>query len=323
MDENTPRIRSLLRQAKRNESAGKRAVSEELYRIVISESPDTVDAWLGLARVLKDPAEEEAAYLQALSLDPENIDASDGLAIIKGEKKPFNPTLEEEIHAVNENESPSFGETNINNSEYEVKFESTDVDISSESAAAVDRQETQKNGNALAIDHDHQAAASNEVLFCANHPSRETHLKCNRCGKPICSSCARLTPVGYRCPECIREHEDIFYTATAVDYLIAALLAFPLGFIAGYLAWLFTSIGFFGFFLIFLAPAVGTFLARIIIKAVGRRRGRWLPYLVASAIVIPGLLFLLASVINFRLFGIILMGIYVIAASGAAYYQMR
>jgi hypothetical protein len=129
--------------------------------------------------------------------------------------------------------------------------------------------------------------------------------------------------VGYRCPECIREHEDIFYTATAVDYIIAAIIAFPLGFIAGYLAWLFTSIGFFGFFLIFLAPAVGTFLARIIIKAVGRRRGRWLPYLVASAIVVPGLLFLLASVINFRLFGIILMGIYVVAASGAAYYQMR
>ena len=323
MDSNTPRVRSLLRQAKRTESAGKRAAAEELYRNVISESPDTVDAWLGLARVLKDPAEEEAAYLQVLSLDPENIDASDGLAIIRGEKPPFNPTIEKEIQALNKKESPSIGDTSIKNNEHEDRFETSDVDISSETDAAFDQQEPQENGHELADDHGHQAAASNEVLFCANHPSRETHLRCNRCGKPICSSCARFTPVGYRCPECIREHEDIFYTATAVDYIIAAIIAFPLGFIAGYLAWLFTSIGFFGFFLIFLAPAVGTFLARIIIKAVGRRRGRWLPYLVASAIVIPGLLFLLASVINFRLFGIILMGIYIVAASGAAYYQMR
>ncbi len=323
MDSNTPRIRSLLRQATRTESAGKRAAAEELYRNVISESPETVDAWLGLARVLKDPAEEEAAYLQVLSFDPENIAASDGLAIIRGEEPHIRPAPEEEIHTVKENASPSTDETHIDNSENKGKFEPTNVEVSSISAAADDQQELQKFGHEPAGEHSHHATESNEVLFCANHPSRETNLRCNRCGKPICSSCARLTPVGYRCPECIREHEDIFYTATVVDYIIAALIAFSLGFIAGYLAWLFTSIGFFGFFIIFLAPAVGTFLARIIIKAVGRRRGRWLPYLVASAIVIPGLLFLLAGVINFRLFGIILMGIYVFAASGAAYYQMR
>ncbi len=167
-----------------------------------------------------------------LSLNPENIEAIDGLAIIRGEKKPFNPPLEEESHAADENEYPSHGETYKNNSEEEVKFEPIDVDISSESATAIDQHETHKNGNELANDHDHQAAASSKVLFCANHPSRETHLRCNRCGKPICSSCARLTPVGYRCPECIREHENIYYTATAADYIIAAIIAFPLSLVA-------------------------------------------------------------------------------------------
>ena len=318
MDGNTPRIRSLLRQAKRIESAGKRAAAQELYRDVISESPDTVDAWLGLARVVKDPAEEEAAYLRVLSLDPENIAASDGLAIIRGEKKPLDTELEEEIHNVNENESLSIGETSILKSEHEDRFQPTDVNIFSEPDAAVDQQKTPKNGNELADDHDHQASASSVALFCANHPSRETNLKCNRCGKPICSSCARSTPVGYRCPECIREHEDIFFTATAADYIIVAIIAFPLSLIAGRLASLI------GFFAIFLAAVVGSFLGRIVFRAAGRRRGRWLPHLVASAIIIGGLIPLLANLISrFNLIGALFMGIYIVLASGAAYYQMR
>ena len=37
-----------------------------------------------------------------------------------------------------------------------------------------------------------------ESLTCANHPDRETLLRCNKCGKPICISCAVRTPVGYR-----------------------------------------------------------------------------------------------------------------------------
>ncbi len=43
-----------------------------------------------------------------------------------------------------------------------------------------------------------------DIPTCANHPERETGLRCNRCGKPICSQCAVQTPVGYRCRECVR-----------------------------------------------------------------------------------------------------------------------
>ncbi len=41
-----------------------------------------------------------------------------------------------------------------------------------------------------------------EVLFCANHPTVPTRLRCSRCSKPICARCRVATPIGYRCYDC-------------------------------------------------------------------------------------------------------------------------
>jgi membrane associated rhomboid family serine protease len=40
---------------------------------------------------------------------------------------------------------------------------------------------------------------------CYRHPDRETFVKCQRCGRPICGQCQTLAPVGVHCPECVRE----------------------------------------------------------------------------------------------------------------------
>ena len=64
-----------------------------------------------------------------------------------------------------------------------------------------------------------------DTLFCANHPNRETVLRCNRCEKPICTECAVLTPVGYRCKECVRGQQKVFETASWVDLLIAFIIS--------------------------------------------------------------------------------------------------
>jgi len=48
--------------------------------------------------------------------------------------------------------------------------------------------------------------------FCYRHPDVETGLRCNRCNKPICPTCAQRTPVGFRCPDCIMEIEDRYYS---------------------------------------------------------------------------------------------------------------
>lgn len=50
------------------------------------------------------------------------------------------------------------------------------------------------------------------LLHCYRHPEIETGLRCNRCEKPICAKCAKRTPVGFRCPDCIFEVHDRYYS---------------------------------------------------------------------------------------------------------------
>lgn len=108
-------------------------------------------------------------------------------------------------------------------------------------------------------------------MVCANHPNRETGLRCNRCGKPICSECAVRTPVGYRCRECVRGQQRIFDTTLRRDYIAAAVIAaIGTGIGVGLL-------GFLGIFGLFLAPILGGGLAEVVRWSVGRRRSRRLP----------------------------------------------
>jgi len=44
-----------------------------------------------------------------------------------------------------------------------------------------------------------------EVKHCYRHPQRETGVSCSNCGRPICHDCMIEAPVGFRCPECVKE----------------------------------------------------------------------------------------------------------------------
>jgi hypothetical protein len=107
-----------------------------------------------------------------------------------------------------------------------------------------------------------------QALYCANHPNQETALRCNRCEKPICTRCAVLTPVGYRCRECVRGQQSVFESARVYDFLIAGVVA-ALGVAVG--VGLLSFIGFWG---LLLAPLVGGGLAEVVRWAVRRRRSR-------------------------------------------------
>ncbi|MBN2554804.1 MAG: B-box zinc finger protein [Anaerolineales bacterium] len=114
------------------------------------------------------------------------------------------------------------------------------------------------------------------VTTCANHPDRETGLRCNRCGKPICSECAVLTPVGYRCKQCVRSQQQLFETARGADFVLVGILAAVAGGVGSLL------LGMLGIWGLFAAPMVGGFIADILQRAIRPRRSRYMPWTAAG-----------------------------------------
>ncbi len=178
--------------------------------------------------------------------------------------------------------------------------------------------------------------APEEPLYCINHPTVETRLRCNRCNAPICPKCAVRTPVGFRCPQCVKGQQAVFYTATTGDNLIAAVVSLPLavvaGFIMNYLGW---------FFAIFLGPLIGGLIAEAVYRATGRRRGQAIKWIVGACLVAGALAGPTLSILYIYLFAPRAMGymassplalvgllfranvVYIILAVGTAWARLR
>ncbi|MFN8376761.1 MAG: hypothetical protein U0694_28300 [Anaerolineae bacterium] len=125
--------------------------------------------------------------------------------------------------------------------------------------------------------------------FCAVHPDRETALRCNKCGRYMCTQCAVRTPVGYRCRECARKHEDKFFNASGRDYAIIAGVCAAAGLLAGTIAG-FVPLGGLELFAIILGLPAGGAIAELAMRFSGRRRGRYSGEIGAAALVISGLI---------------------------------
>lgn len=119
--------------------------------------------------------------------------------------------------------------------------------------------------------------------YCANHPDRETSLRCKRCDKPICDKCAVLTPVGYVCKECTRAQQKVFENANWYDYPLAFVIAGVLSYLGSLAA------GLMGFFTLFIAPMAGVIIAEAVRWVVRRRRSRLLFRLVAAGALLGSL----------------------------------
>ncbi|HNT74204.1 MAG TPA: hypothetical protein PKH77_04185 [Anaerolineae bacterium] len=165
-----------------------------------------------------------------------------------------------------------------------------------------------------------------EVQYCKWHSKTETTLACYQCGTPICIRCARRTPVGYICPDCLRGRKQRFEQARPTDYIIVASIALVLGFIANILPLV-------GWYVIFLSPLAGIGIAEVVWRAVGRRYSSHLWWVVGASLVVSSapvfLLSLLSSIGSISagntwgVVGLIWVALHVALIVGAAVGRLR
>mgnify|MGYP003331848074 FL=1 len=161
------------------------------------------------------------------------------------------------------------------------------------------------------------------ATYCANHPNRETSLRCNRCGKLICSKCAVRTPTGYRCEECVKGQQKTFVTAQLQDYPLAFLVGGVLSYLGGLLA------GALSFFVLFLAPIAGGLIAEAIRRVVSKRRAPNLFKVAAAGVALGAapfllrpLLFLLAGAGMGALFALLWPLVYLLLVTYSTYASL-
>lgn len=61
-------------------------------------------------------------------------------------------------------------------------------------------------------------------MYCANHPTVQTYLRCSNCGKPICAKCRVSTPAGFKCFQCANLQVLPTY-AVSTDYYVKSAAA--------------------------------------------------------------------------------------------------
>ncbi len=172
---------------------------------------------------------------------------------------------------------------------------------------------------------------NSQTFYCANHPNRETTLRCNKCEKPICVKCAVLTPTGYRCKECVSGQQKVFETAISRDYILAFPIAAILSLIGSFIA---LSIG---LFTILISPIAGAIIAESVRFVTGKRRSPKLFWITAIAVIagcLPAALFVLISLVGTALYAggrymvyslpdVIWILAYAGLTASTAYYRLR
>ena len=292
-------IDELLQQARAAHRVGEDSVAESFFRRAAEIAPDRADIWLELSGVVRDLAEKRRHLERALALDPASEEAKAALAWVR----------RKESELIEQGEVPAgyVRETDIGRASLRTR----------QDLRRAEPADSQPPGDA--------AEADEEILHCARHPDVETTLRCNRCNTPICPRCAVRTPVGFRCPDCVRAQSATFYNAGWMDYVIAAVVALILSVIVGFLAPL---VGW--FFMIFIGPAAGGLIGEVIFRATRRRRGRQM-WLVAGAAMVLGVV--LPVLVPALLFGnlrillspgwLLSVGLFIALGVGAAIARLR
>lgn len=265
---------------------GRRDEARDYLWRAVEMAPENIEAWLALAGVEDDPSAKVACFQRVLALEPDNVEAELGLEMLQPEAAP-----ESEETAATEDE-----------------LEAVIAEASRRLEEAVGPPPVGQ------VPPDDAGA-----LTCANHPNVETMLRCNRCGKPICTRCAVQTPVGYRCRECVGQQQAVFYSGGPIDYVIGGALGLVLGGVAAYLMTLLGA----WFFALILGPTVGIGIAELVRLAVRKRRSRYLWLAVAGGMVAGSLPALVLGLTAFSLWSLLTLILFLVLAVGAAAARLR
>ena len=111
------------------------------------------------------------------------------------------------------------------------------------------------------------AEADDGRMFCYRHPTRETWLRCGRCDQPICVKCAVQGPVGSRCRQCGVMQNDPLTSFTPRQLALGTGASVAAGAVAGFVG------AYIGFFSIIIGYFAGRFVADIVTRAIGYKRG--------------------------------------------------
>ncbi|NWF64709.1 MAG: hypothetical protein HXY38_10420 [Chloroflexi bacterium] len=161
------------------------------------------------------------------------------------------------------------------------------------------------------------------LTYCYTHPDRETSLRCKRCEKFICTSCAFSTPTGYICKDCMRERQRSFDTAQWYDFVSSFVLSAVISGAASFLVTLIGGIGFIGWLLIFaVSSAAGGIIAEAVRAATRRRRSRPLFLTAGTGVVAGALPMLLIQLLSGNIFGLMFQGIYLVIAAPMVYARL-
>jgi hypothetical protein len=166
--------------------------------------------------------------------------------------------------------------------------------------------------------------SASTTLYCYVHPTRETMLRCKRCERPICATCAQRTPTGYLCKECVNQHKKLFDTAIWYDYLIGPGIILILSLIAsGLLAFIASFIGFYMIFVAFaIAGGAGVFLSNIALRVTSKRRSRPLFIACAAGVALGALPIGLILLFSGGILPVISIGIYAVVATSTVYARL-
>ncbi len=134
---------------------------------------------------------------------------------------------------------------------------------------------------------------NDEVLYCCNHPDRQTTIRCMKCNRPVCLECAVSTPKGYICKDCLEKQKRRFASNENQELLLACLIPGSFGLIGSLIL---SKIPVSGLVCLIMGPLLGIAASKIVNSLTNDRKSSSINQVMILSAGIGGALPLLKAV---------------------------